>query len=162
MSAFKMVVAKPFKSTNFTLQTLMPLILLVGELVGLQEDVTREMVAFVDATLIGAVGFWGFLRDRFKDGISIRYTGNVLTYVFAFIGGFVEWIGNYDLEGVLGQLIEAVQTGNFNVIFPAVFALGNVIYRLTQDKPWTSSGGGDQDDETDANTGGETGAPRPA
>ena len=126
----------PFGSTNFTLQSLLPLILAVGAVVGFPEDVTREMVTFIEASVFAIIGFWGPIREFFKDGIKLRYSGNVLTYIFAFLGGFVEWLGAYDIEGALGQFIDAAQTGSFNLIFPALFAIGNIVYRLTQDKPW--------------------------
>lgn len=136
MSSFKTTLGSAFKSTNFTLQAILPLILALGALIGFPEDVTREMVTFIEAAIFTVIGFWGPIREFFKGGVTFRYTGNLLTYLFAFIGGFVEWIGNYDLEGVLGQLIEAFQTGNVNLILPAVFALANIAYRLIQDRPW--------------------------
>ena len=125
-----------FRSTNFTVQSLLLLVFAFAELIGFPEEVTREMITFIEAAIFTAVGFWGQIREFIMKGIKFRYTGNVLTYVLAFIGGFVEWLNQYDLQGVLDQLISALTSGNFNLILPALFALGNILYRIVQDKPW--------------------------
>jgi hypothetical protein len=136
MSAFKTTVGAAFKSTNFTLQTFMPLILAFGALINFPEDVTQQIVTLIEATVIASVGFWGQIRIFIKEGIKIKYTGNVLTYVFAFIGGLVPWLQSYDLEGTIGGLINALPSGNFTLILAAGFGVINVAYRLFQDKPW--------------------------
>lgn len=126
------------KSTNFNLQALLLLLFAFLELVGFPIEVAEEIKVFIEATILTGAGFVGFLRSWIAKGISFEYTGNVLTYILAFVGGVVGWFGAYagDVETVIGQLIDAVTTGNFNLILPALFAFANILYRIIQDKPW--------------------------
>ena len=128
------------KSTNFNIQALLLLLFAFLELVGFPIEVAEDIKVFVEATILSGAGFIGFIRAWIAKGISFEYTGNVLTYILAFVGGVVGWFGVYanDVENVIGQLIEALSTGNFNLILPAVFALANILYRIIQDKPWTA------------------------
>lgn len=147
-----------FKSTNFTLQAVLPLVLALGAFVGFPEDVTQQTVVFIEGAIFTIIGLWGPIRQFFKDGVKFRYTGNGLTYLFTFIGGMVPWLGAYNLEGAVAALIEALPSGNFSMILAAGFALINIGYRLFQDKPWlTASNGDDQED-----TSGESGPNVPA
>jgi len=136
MNALTKTVKSGFKSTNFTLQTITPLILAIGALINFPEDVTEQIITLIEATVIAGVGFWGQIRLFIKEGVNIRYTGNVLSYFFAFLGGLVPWLQAYGLEGAIGQLIEALPSGNFTVILAAGFGLINIGWRLFQDKPW--------------------------
>lgn len=126
------------KSTNFNIQALLLLLFAFLELVGFPIEVAEEIKVFVEATILAGAGFIGFIRAWIAKGVSFEYTGNVLTYLLAFVGGVVGWFGVYaaDVESALGGLIETLSTGNVNLILPAVFALANILYRIVQDKPW--------------------------
>ncbi|MEL6140042.1 MAG: hypothetical protein AAFU67_00320 [Bacteroidota bacterium] len=126
----------PFRSTNFTLQSILPLLLAIGALVDFPEQLTREIVTFIEGAVLAIIGFWGSIREWIMRGIKFRYTGNVLTYIVAFLGGVIEWISQYDLEGVIGQFISALTSGDINLIFPAAFAFINILIRIFRDKPW--------------------------
>lgn len=130
------IISKAFKSTNFTLQSILPLILAIGSVIGFPEDVTQQIVVLIEGTVFTVIGLWGPIREFFKEGVTFRYTGNALTYLFAFLGGLVPWLDAYDLEGAIGSLIEALPSGNFSLILASGFALINIAYRLFQDKPW--------------------------
>jgi hypothetical protein len=126
----------PFKSTNFTLQSLLPVFLLIGAALNFPEEITTQIVTFLGATLVAGVGFWGTIREFFKDGFKLVWNSNVLTYLIALVAGLVPWVASYDFGGVIQSLIDAVMSGNVNLIFTAVFALANILYKLISDKPW--------------------------
>lgn len=130
--------AKVAGSTNFTVQSLMLLLYAILEFLGFPMDVVPEIEEFVKATLLAGVGFWGVIRSWFLAGLKPQLTGNVITYLLAFIGGFVGWIGSYagEIQGAFMQLIETISSGNINLLFPAVFALLNIVFRIFRDKPW--------------------------
>lgn len=127
-----------FQSTNFTVQSLFLLLFALLELVGFPIEVAEEIKAFVEAALLTGAGFWGYIRTWFAKGIKFEYTGNVLTYVFLFLGGVIQWFAPYsaELKGGVSALIEALTTGNMNLILPALFTIGNILWRIFQDKPW--------------------------
>lgn len=139
--------AVPFKSTNFNIQAILLLLFAFLELVGFPIEVAEDIKVFIEATLLAGIGFWGYIRAWIAKGIKAEYTSNVLTYAFAAIGGFVSWFQLYsgELEGIVGQLVEAITTGNINLIFPVVFALGNIVLRVVREKPWLNTP--DQNDE---------------
>jgi hypothetical protein len=126
----------PFKSTNFTLQSLLPLFLLIGAALNFPEDVTTSLFAFIGATFAAGLGFWGTIREFFKDGFKLVWNSNVATYLVAVLAAIVPWVASYDIAPVLQNLVDAVLTGNFNLIFTALFAVGNILYKLITDKPW--------------------------
>ena len=138
MSTLNKTLTTTTKSTNFNIQLLLLLLYAALETIGFPIPIAEEIKQFIEATILAGAGFWGYIRAWLAKGIKLEYTSNILTYIFAFIGGVVEWFGAYagELQGAVGGLIEALQTGNFNLIFPALFALGNIIYRITRDKPW--------------------------
>jgi hypothetical protein len=126
------------KSTNFSIQALLLLVFAFLELVGFPIDVAEEIKVFVEATLLTGAGFFGIIRAWIAKGISFEYTSNIITYLVAFVSGVVGWFGVYaaDVEGATTTLIDAISTGNFNMIFPALFTVGNIIYRIIQDRAW--------------------------
>lgn len=130
--------AKVAGSTNFTVQSLMLLLYAILEFLGFPMDVVPEIETFVKATLLAGVGFWGVIRTWVLSGIKPQLTGNVITYLLAFAGGFVGWLGLYsgEIQGALMQIVDAISTGNMNLLLPAVFALLNIVFRIFRDKPW--------------------------
>ena len=124
----------PFKSTNFTLQTLLLLVFAVLELIGFPIEVANELKVFIEATLIGAIGFWGTIREWISKGVQVAWNGNVLTYVLAFAAAVVPWLAQYtdELSTGISGVIEAIGSGNFTMIFTAVFTLGNIIWQIVQ------------------------------
>lgn len=129
------------KSTNFSIQALLLLVFAFLELVGFPIEVAEEIKVFVEATLLTGAGFFGVVRAWIAKGISFEYTSNIITYLVAFVSGVVGWFGVYatDVENAVTVLIDAISTGNFNMIFPALFTVGNIIYRIVQDKPWVQT-----------------------
>lgn len=129
------------KSTNFNIQAVMLLVFAGLELIGFPLDAAEEIKTFVFATVATGTGFVGFIRAWIAKGIKLEYTGNVLTYVFAFLSGVVGWFGAYsaDLQGSFGSVIDAVTSGNINAMLLAGFTLINIIVRITQDKPWANA-----------------------
>ena len=125
---------KPFKSTNFTLQTLMLLVFAFLEVVGFPIEVATELKIFIEATIFTAVGFWGTIREWLGKGINFAFNGNVMTYLLAFLSGVFPFLATYTDElstGVLG-LIEAIGSGNFTLIFTSLFAIGNIVWQIIQ------------------------------
>ncbi len=132
MSALKTTVGKAFQSTNFTIQSIIPLVTAVFLAVGIPEEMTAEIMTFIIATVTTGVGFWGFLRDLFKGGLSFTWSSNVLTYIVAFFSGLFPFLQGYEIIPAIEQLIAGVSVGDFALIFAAVFTIGNIIYQIVQ------------------------------
>jgi len=138
MSAITKTTKGVMKSANFNIQAIMLLLFAVLEFFGFPIEVAEEIRLFIEAILLSGVGFIGFIRAWIAKGIKGEYTSNVLTYVFAAIGGLVGWFGAYssELEGVIAQLIEVLTAGDINLIFPVLFSVGTIVLRIFRDKPW--------------------------
>jgi len=132
MSALKTTIGKAFQSTNFTIQSIIPLVTAVFLAVGIPEEMTAEIMTFIIATVTTGVGFWGFLRDLFKGGLSFTWSSNVLTYIVAFFSGLFPFLQGYEIIPAIEQLIAGVSVGDFALIFAAVFTIGNIIYQIVQ------------------------------
>ena len=132
MSALKTTVGKAFQSTNFTIQSIIPLVTAVFLAVGIPEEMTAEIMTFIIATVTTGVGFWGFFRDLFKGGVGFTWSSNVLTYIVAFFSGLFPFLQGYDIIPAIEQLIAGVSVGDFALIFAAVFTIGNIIYQIVQ------------------------------
>lgn len=145
MSALPVTVGKAFQSTNFTIQSLIPLVYALFFAVGVPEDMTEQLIAFAMATVTTGVGFWGFFRDLFKGGFSFNWSSNVLTYIVAFFTGLFPFLEAYDIVGAAEQLIFGISTGDFALIFAALFTAGNIIYQIVKNKPQPPS---DEEDES--------------
>lgn len=135
MSKLSSTVGRTFKSTNFTVQSLIPLVTALFLLVGIPEDMTTQIISFVTATVTTGVGFWGFFRELFKDGISLDWSSNVLTYIVAFFTGLFPFLEGYDIVPAIENLIAGISAGDFSLIFAAVFVIGNIIYQIVQSRP---------------------------
>ena len=93
---------------------------------------TGQIMTFILATVTTGVGFWGFVRDLFKGGISFTWSSNVLTYIVAFFSGLFPFLQGYDIIPAIEQLIAGISAGDFALIFAAVFTIGNIIYQIVQ------------------------------
>ncbi len=127
-------VGQTFKSTNFTIQSLIPLVTALFLLVGIPEDMTAQIITFVTATVTGSVGFWGVLREYFKGGVGIVWSSNVLTYIVAFFTGLFPFLEGYDIVPAIENLIAGISASDFSLIFAAVFVVGNIIYQIVQSR----------------------------
>jgi len=125
-------VGKTFQSTNFTIQSLIPLVTAFFLLVGVPEDMTGQIITFVTATVTTGVGFWGFLRDLFKGGLGFTWSSNVLTYIVAFFTGLFPFLEGYNIVPAIESLIAGFSAGEFSLIFAAIFTVGNIIYQIIQ------------------------------
>lgn len=135
MSTIKTTVGTAFQSTNFTLQSLIPLVTAFFLLVGIPEDLTAQIITFVMATVTTGVGFWGFFRELFKGGVSLTWSSNVLTYIVAFFSGLFPFLAQYDIVPAINALIAGATAGDFSIIFGALFTIGNIIYKIVQSRP---------------------------
>lgn len=126
------ITQKTFKSSNFTIQSIIPLIFAFVYAIGFPVEVADEIITFVTATIATGVGFWGFIREKFSKGIEFQYNSNVLTYVVTFLAGFFPFLAEFDLVPAIDNFINAATSGDFSQIFAAVFVLGNIIYQIVQ------------------------------
>jgi hypothetical protein len=133
-----MFLTKIVKSSNLTIQSLMLLLYSFLSLVDFPIPVAEEIVTFIKATLLAGTGFWGVIRDFISKGIKFKYSANVLNYILLFVGGAVTWMGPYiaELGGAISELIRVITAGNTNLIFPALFSVGTIIFYIVRDKPW--------------------------
>lgn len=141
------IISKTFQSTNFTLQSIIPLVTAVLLLIGVPEDMSGDIINFIIATVTTGVGFWGFLRDIFKGGISFNWSSNVLTYIVAFFSGLFPFLAGYDIAPAVEDLIAGISSGDFSRIFAALFVVGNIIYQIIQGRNQP-----DQDTDTDSDS----------
>lgn len=126
------ILSRTFQSTNFTLQSIIPLVTAILLLVGVPEDMSKDIINFAIATLATGVGFWGFLRDLFKGGVSLTWSSNVLTYIVAFFSGLFPFLASYDIVPAIEDLIVGISSGDFSRIFAALFVVGNIIYQIVK------------------------------
>ncbi|MTB53052.1 hypothetical protein [Lewinella sp. W8] len=129
------------KSTNFNVQALIPLLVAIGALFGIDPDVTLTATDYAANIGVTVVGAWYFLREQFKDGLSLTWNSNVLFYIIAFLANFVPWIVDYPIQETASGLIEALASGDFSLILTSLFAVGNIVYKIIQDRRNASSGG---------------------
>lgn len=122
---------RTFKSTNFTLQSLIPLVTAALLLIGVPEEMSEEIITFVIATISAAVGFWGVLRDALKD-VTFTWSSNVLTYIVAFFSGLFPLLADFDIAPAVDEFISAIASGDFSKIFAALFVVGNIIYQIVK------------------------------
>ena len=132
MSTFKQTLVRASKSSNFTIQAFIPLVLAFVYGIGFPEDVAQQAITFVTATVVTGVGLWGFVREFISKGVFFSYNSNVITYIVAFASGFLPILTEFDIVPAIDGFIGAIASGDFGQIFAALFVIGNIVWKIVQ------------------------------